>query len=346
MKSVREQFEEQGYLVQRAVLNPAADIHPLRQKFSSLVAELARIYVEEAGIEIEIGGLAPAEQFCVMVGASQGAALHHLDPALNIFADGYQWRPDLPDSRVPEMFQLQTHPRLLDHVENLIGPEITASPIYHANQKPAAKHLQIARNLARANGIDIAQELFFNFQIGRTTWHMDAIAGLPDSHDSRIVNAWIPMTAATETNGCLMVIPGSHKYGVRYGPHPPDLDEKGVKIPAQPGDVIFLHNKVMHCSVANTSADDFRWAFNFRYLPTGQPTGRPYLPQFIARSRAAPGAELRDPEAWRLMWVRALDHIAMHGTPTTFAEIRTMSLDDAREMTRRWRHFHDSPGQP
>lgn len=338
--SIREQFEQQGYSVQAGVLDPEVDLKPLREAYARLINELAHIYLEAADVDINPDELGLAEQFCVLVGASHGAALHHLDPALNIFAEGYRWRPDLPESRGPEMFRLLTNPRLLDVVEQLVGPEITASPIYHVNQKPAAKHLELAGQLAKASGVDIAQELFFNFQIGRTGWHMDAIAGLPDSHDSNIVNAWIPMTPATVENGCLMVLPGSHLSGVRYAPHPSDLDAKGVKLPVQPGDVVFLHNRVMHCSVANSSAADFRWAFNFRYLPTGQPTGRPYLPEFVARSRAAPGTELHDPEAWRMKWVRALDHINEHGTPTSFAGIRNLSLEEARELTRRWREFH------
>lgn len=342
--SISEQFEQQGFLVQRALLDPAKDLEPLRQVYTSLTLDLARIYLREARVEIDVEKLSPAEQFCVMLGASRGKGMHHLDPALNIFADGYEWRPDLPDPRPPELFQLMTRPRLLDALEELIGPEITATPIYHLNQKPAAKHMQLADELARQSGMDIARNLFYNFQVGRTGWHMDAIAGLPDSHDSNIVNAWVPLTAATAESGCLMVIPGSHKFGVRFGPYPTDqLDEKGVKLPVEPGDVIFLHNRTMHCSVANTSDDGFRCAFNTRYLPTGQPTGRPYLPEFVARSRKAPGTELHDPETWRLMWARALDYIAEHGAPTTYAEIRNLGLADAQRLTRHWQELVPDP---
>ncbi len=344
MLSTCEQFEQQGFLVQRALFDPAADLEPLRQVYARLTLALARIYLSEARVEIEVGKLSPAEHFCVMLGASRGTAMHHLDPALNIFADGYRWRPDLPDPRLPELFQLMTHPRLLDAIEKLIGAEITATPIYHLNQKPAAKHMQLANALAQRSGMDIARNLFYNFQVGRTGWHMDAIAGLPDSHDSNIVNAWIPLTPATAESGCLMVIPGSHKFGVRFGPYPTDLlDKKGVKLPVEPGDVIFIHNKTMHCSVANTSDDGFRCAFNIRYLPTGQPTGRPYLPQFVARSRAAPGTELHDPETWRLMWARALDYIAEHGAPTTYQEIRSLSPELARDISRHWQKLTPDP---
>lgn len=343
MASMREEFEQHGFVIQRGLFDPATDLEPIKQSYTELITDLARTYLAEQGIDLEIEQLSPPEQFCVMLGASRGKALHHLDPVLNVFTAGYQWRPDLPDPRNSELFDLMRHPRLLDAIEQLIGGEITAAPLHHVNQKPAARHLQVADDLARLGGVDLSDELFYTLQVGRTGWHMDAIAGMPDAHDSDIINAWIPITPATEENGCLMVIPGSHKDGVKYKPYPPDLDERGVPLPVEPGDVIFLHNKIMHCSVANISEDDFRWAFNFRYLETGQPTGRPFLPGFVARSRKAPESELKDYETWRMMWVRALDYIAGHGVPTTYQQLRDLSLEEAEEITRQWQQRAPDP---
>jgi hypothetical protein len=42
---------------------------------------------------------------------------------------------------------------------------------------------------------------------------------------------------------------------------------------------------------------------DLRYNPIGQPTGRDDFPGFVARSRANPGAELRDPAAWNQGWM-------------------------------------------
>ena len=341
----KEQFEDQGYLVVKALLDPDVDLWPLKQVYTDLITELARIFLSEADLAAvgRIEEMPPAEQFAVLLGASRGRALHHLDPVLNIFAENYQWRPDLPDPRVPELFQLMRHPRLLDTIEDLVGPEITATPLYHINQKPAQCHLSLADEIAKTTDADLSTEQFYNFQVGKTAWHMDAIGGLPDAHESNIVNAWIPFTPATEVNGCLMVIPGSHQFGVRYSPHPPNLDEQGIALPVIPGDVIFFHNRVMHCSVANTSEDDFRWAFNFRYVKTGQPGGRPYLPDFVARSRAQPETELHDAEIWRLMWVAALNFVAENGVPTSYEGLRHVDLDEAREITRHWTALTPDP---
>jgi ectoine hydroxylase-related dioxygenase (phytanoyl-CoA dioxygenase family) len=341
----RAQFEDQGYLVLKGVFDSDIDLRPLKKAFEDLVAELAPIYLSEIGKEGDwcIDEMPLAKQIAVLLGASRGTALHHLDPGLNIFAPDYTWRPDLPNPRVPELFHLMRHPKLLDAIEDFIGPEITATPLYHFNQNLARRRLTLADKLAKSIGADISNKPFYRFQVGKTDWHMDAIAGLPDSHESNIVNAWIPLTPATEANGCMMVIPGSHKFGVSYPPYPLDLDGQGIALPVNPGDVIFFHSKVMHCSVANTSEDDIRWAFNFRYLKTGQPSGRPYLPGFVARSRTEPEAELHDAELWRLMWVAALNFIAENGVPNCFKDLRNVDLDEAREITRRWTALTPDP---
>jgi hypothetical protein len=49
-----------------------------------------------------------------------------------------------------------------------------------------------------------------------------------------------------------------------------------------------------------------RWSIDLRYQPTGSPTGRPFHPEFIARSRR-PGAELIDHAEWSRRWVEALE---------------------------------------
>ena len=61
-----------------------------------------------------------------------------------------------------------------------------------------------------------------------------------------------------------------------------------------------------HSSLSNNS-DDVRVSLDLRYNPTGQPTGRPEFPGFVARSRRDPSSELRDPEAWKQLKLLALE---------------------------------------
>ena len=341
MSSLKEQFFEEGYVVVKDVLDPEQDIYPLQKAYSALLDALARIYLVETNSEAldRFDEMSLPERFAMSLGASRGTVLHHLDPVLNIFVPTFQWRKDLPDARIPEMFALMRHPKVLDVLEALIGPEIAASPIYHFNLKLAPDHLKLADQVAESVGADLSKEGFYTFQVGKTGWHMDAGSGLRDSHESEIVNAWIPITHASEENGCLVVIPGSHKEGVKYHPFPEDLDTQGITLPVDPGDIVFLDNKVMHSSTPNTSREDYRWAYNFRYLPIGQPPGRPFIPGFVARSRSAPETELHNAYVWSAMWVRCLDYLTEKGVPASYEDRSKMGLEEAQAITNHWREL-------
>ena len=102
---------------------------------------------------------------------------------------------------------------------------------------------------------------------------------------------------------------------------------------------LFLDNKLLHSATQNTSADDYRWAFNFRYLRAGETSGRPFLPGFVARSRSAPDSELHNPHLWSTLWDRALAHSVQHGVPCSYQDLREGKLGDeeAASITARWR---------
>ena len=337
-------YATDGYLLVRGLLDPRRDIQHLKESYTRLIDALASVYLSEnhpAALDRYVE-LPFARRFATMLGASGGAAMHHLDPVLNIYLENFQWRRDLPSAQTPELFAAMRHPRLLDVLESLIGPEILASPIYHVNVKLAQRHLQEVEAVAKAAGQDNpALEKFYNFQIGKTDWHMDAISGLRDSHDSHIVNAWIPLTETNAGNGCLMVIPGSHTSGVYKEPFPEGFDDDAITVPMSPGDVLFLDNKLLHSATQNTSAGDYRWAFNFRYLRVGETSGRPFLPGFVARSRSAPDSELHNPYLWSTLWDRALTHRVRHGAPYSYDDVREgrLSAEDSEAITARWREL-------
>ena len=337
-------YATDGYLLVRGLLDPRRDIQHLRESYTRLIDALAYVYLSEhhpSALD-QYAGLPFARRFAILLGASGGAAMHHLDPVLNIYLDNFQWRRDLPSAQTAELFASMRHPRLLDVLELLIGPEIAASSIYHVNVKLAQCHLRDVESVAKAAGQDNpALEKFYNFQVGKTDWHMDAISGLRDSHDSHIVNAWIPLTEATAENGCLMVIPGSHTSGVYKEPFPEGFDDAAVTVPMSPGDVLFLDNKLLHSATQNTSADDYRWAFNFRYLRVGETSGRPFLPGFVARSRSDPESELHNPYLWSTLWDRALTHRVRHGAPCSYDDVREgrLGAEESAAITARWREL-------
>jgi hypothetical protein len=67
-----------------------------------------------------------------------------------------------------------------------------------------------------------------------------------------------------------------------------------------------MHKEIPHRSTPNRT-DTVRWSIDLRYQKTGTPTGRPFHPEFVVRSRANPASVLTDHAAWRRMWEEGLE---------------------------------------
>ena len=123
-----------------------------------------------------------------------------------------------------------------------------------------------------------------------------------EADDTDMLTVWFSLKEATVEQGCLTVIPESHREGLLH--HCPDIwgleiPEKvkdrsaAVPQPTQPGDVLFLHKHTCHSSLPNKS-DEIRWSYDLRYNPIGQASGRGAFPGFVARSHANPERVLTD----------------------------------------------------
>ena len=145
MSSYQEQYGQDGYLVVKGALDVETTIHPLQKSYTELLEALARIYLVETNAEAlsRFDEMSLPEKIAMLLGASRGTVLHHLDPVLNLFVPTFQWRKDLPNARIPEMFNLMVSDCLLNILEELIGPEIAASPIYHFNIVQYTYYLQL-----------------------------------------------------------------------------------------------------------------------------------------------------------------------------------------------------------
>jgi len=212
---------------------------------------------------------------------------------------------DTPIHLGPAVFNLLRSPRLLAAVEALIGGEIYSNPIQHVRIKPPATV--------------IAAEDENRARVGRTHWHQDSGVALAEADATEMVTCWVAVTAATVENGCLQVLPQSHRKGMAL--HGTTVDQLGLPdafiegekarpIPLAPGGVLFFHPLCKHASLDNQS-DAFRWSFDLRYQPIGQPTGRPHFPGFIAQSRREPKAALTDPEQWARLWLDTRARLAL-----------------------------------
>lgn len=194
-----------------------------------------------------------------------------------------------PELHLAELFDVFFCPALLDRVEALVGEEIRLYPNYTARPKfpEASRHLVL--------------------------WHQDGgytanQAALPEGvNELRMVNVWSPLVPATEANGCMQFVPGTHRLGVV--PHegrehyleiaPAVLArhvERAVSIELDPGDVVLFHNLLFHQGLPNRS-DHIRWSLDWRYQDATQPTMRATIGH-LARSREQPDEVVKSREEW------------------------------------------------
>jgi phytanoyl-CoA hydroxylase len=303
---LNRRFERDSYVIVEGIFDPAEDFTPLYDEWSSVLDDIVTRLMAEGLLASRFDDL-PFEQRLVAVIAESGQNISgHFDislPQRNI-------RRDTPVRATPAIFRLLTKERLLDVVEELIGPEITSNPTQHVRMKLPEPALADRRDGLSAG----------------VPFHQDQGVLLPEADGSDILTCWVAITDADEANGCLQVFPHSdagdlleHCPGdsaAMQGPgqigiparHLPTTGPTPLPMPA--GSALFFNRLLVHGSCDNRTADRVRVSLDLRYQPTGQPSGRPMFPSFVARSKKDPGAELRDPSQWREMWHEARDRLA------------------------------------
>ena len=130
--------------------------------------------------------------------------------------------------------------------------------------------------------------MFFNKPAGQgvpINWHQDGAGGWRLSIPPK-VTIWTALDATSVANGCLQIIPGSHKSMI---PEKGDLlspeeraihapDEKRIYLEMEMGEVTLLHNWTLHRSEVNTTNHPRR-AFSVCYIDAAThqvTTGRRY----------------------------------------------------------------------
>lgn len=129
-------------------------------------------------------------------------------------------------------------------------------------------------------------------------WHQDGAFWPLDPMD--VITLWLAITPSSPDNGCLRVIPGSHRMRLEEMRPTDDavltaeiavaVDEaKAVDLVLEPGDVSLHHPSILHASNANTSP---RWrrGLTVRYIPTSTRITSPDAASpFLLRGSARPG---------------------------------------------------------
>ena len=299
-----EHFEENGFLVVDNLLDIDKDIQPLIDEYKALLDRLCKHWQVQGLIQESYREL-PFEKRLVELFIRGCDYARHMDISLPL---GHI-KEDSPIHLGDAVFRLITSPRLLPVVESLIGPDIYSNPIQHVRIKPPSKYILKHDNVSSL--------------ITKTDWHQDAAVASEDADNSQVITVWVAITDATEENGCLQVVKGSHKHDVSlHCPHKgplyiPDVfinDKAIVSAPVRKGGAVILHPKVQHCSLENTS-DTFRWSFDLRYNPIGQATGRSVFPGFVVQSKTRREKPATADE-WRQNWLETRHNLANQNTLT------------------------------
>ncbi len=290
-----ERFNAQGYIAVENVLDPET-ITAVKQEYAEVMDRLYEGWFAEGLVKRAPAGLS----FWDKLEQCYKGDFDWYQP-FDISLPHHDIARDTPMHFGPAVFQLATNSRVLDIVEQLIGPEITSNPIQHVRIKPPARALPKSETRAH---------------VTTTDWHQDMGVTLEEANNTKMVTVWLAVTDAAVEHGCLTVAPGRspellpHCSRSQVGIADPFLPSgDAIPAPVKAGGAVIFNPYTPHASLPNTS-DVFRWSFDLRYNVTGQPTGRSHFPEFVARSRSNPESELKDWREWKALWEAARERLA------------------------------------
>ena len=163
---------------------------------------------------------------------------------------------------------LWSNEKLLNIIEQFVGPEIAAHPVWNLRPKSPMNDQTMV------------------------PWHQDNAYFFESALHTLIATAWIPLIDANVTNGCIQVVRGGHRVG-RTATHTccagdtwhvdlaEDEIEKTLEVDMKKdvvtcevplGGVLFINNGIPHRSLENYS-DKIRWSLDLRWQKPDSPSG-------------------------------------------------------------------------
>jgi len=183
-----------------------------------------------------------------VVGGIQGAASDESDEdAMRRYV-----ALNFPHKISPMIHEMMRHPVVVDALTRVIGPNVKAM-----------------------------QSMLFMKSEGKLgqAWHQDE--HFIPTRDRSLTGAWIALDDAAVDNGCLWVIPASHRAGVLYPDREHDdprfdcaieaydfpyEDADAVPVEVEAGSVVLFNGYLLHQSLPNTRPGSFRRALVNHYM--------------------------------------------------------------------------------
>ena len=188
-----------------------------------------------------------------ILGHSEAVALQPRYEALRDRMADWSTAKQLPKSYLvsPWVNDLVRHPKILDAVESLLGPDILCWAATFFAKEPN--------------------------NTGFVGWHQDITYWGLEPGD-KVVTAWLALTDAKPDNGCMCFVPGTHNSGMRnheFNPGSGNMlagdqevilssdEEKHIQhVELEPGEMSIHHSRLLHGSVGNTSSRPAHRTFN------------------------------------------------------------------------------------
>lgn len=179
-------------------------------------------------------------------------------------------RPDLPENAADE--------DVLRAILCVHFPHKISEPMFDALSHPAAVE---ALTLLIGPNVKCMQSMLFIKASGKPgqAWHQDEIY-IP-TRDRSLTGVWFALDDATVENGCLWVLPGSHRAGVLYyqdwhgdprfdcaweARRFPYTNDDAVPVEVKAGSMVVFNGYLLHRSLPNRAAGGFRRSLVNHYM--------------------------------------------------------------------------------
>lgn len=242
-----QQYHNDGFLLVQNLF-PPEELQAVKDEVAQLVDQLARELQAEGRLK----------------NLHEGADFYQRLTLIDQECPGAAVRLHVRGLLTEAIAKLWSSPKLLDIIEQFIGPDISGHPIWNLRCKTPDNAL------------------------ATVPWHQDTAYLLPGAENTLQPTAWIPLLDTNEKNGTLQVVRGAHREGLLthriekevgyqkswylYIPDEKIDQDRVVRVDVPFGSALFINQLIPHRSTENFS-EQIRWSLDLRFQNPSLPTG-------------------------------------------------------------------------